>query len=85
MKLTDTQLQKLRRHRVSGNRISKAVELTGVTLVEVAAGSGLPYSYVSDMARNRYRTHTVETAYKLCGFFGCAIEDLFPPQEAMSA
>ena len=35
--------------------------------------------HVSDVARRRYRTITVENARKFARYFGCSIEDLFPP------
>ena len=38
----------------------------------------LTQPYVSDVARGRYRTITVENAWKFAAYFGCRIEDLFP-------
>ena len=52
--------------------------LTGVTQVTVAKALGLTQPYVSDVARGRYRTITVENAWKFAAYFGCRIEDLFP-------
>lgn len=63
------------------NRVAKAIALAGVTQVTVAEALGLPQPYVSDVARQRYRTITVENARKFALFFGCSIEDLFPPAE----
>ena len=46
----------------------------------VADAVGLPQPYyVSDVARQRYRTITVENARKFANYFGCSIADLFPP------
>ncbi len=63
------------------NRVAKAIALAGVTQVTVAEGLGLPQPYVSDVARQRYKTITVENARKFAKFFGCSIEDLFPPAD----
>ncbi len=52
--------------------------LTGVTQVNLAKALGLTQPYVSDVARGRYRTITVENARKFASYFGCRIEDLFP-------
>lgn len=85
MRLTETQLKQLRRHRTTGNRVAKAIELAGVTLVRVQQGTGLRYTYISDVAANRYATVTVAKAHVFAEFFGCAIEDLFPAQKAVAA
>ena len=61
------------------NRVAKAIALAGVTQVTVAEALGLPQPYVSDVARQRYKTITVENARKFAVFFGCSIEELFPP------
>jgi transcriptional regulator with XRE-family HTH domain len=70
---------------VGSNRVARAIELSDVTQMDVATATGLPQPYISDVARNRYQTITVENAHKFAEFFGCAIEDLFPAREAMSA
>ena len=61
------------------NRVAKAIALAGVTQVTVAEALGLPQAYISDVARQRYKTITVENARKFAVFFGCSIEELFPP------
>lgn len=80
MKLTRDQLKQLRATPTApgANRVGKAIELAGVTQLEVTAATGLPQPYVSDVARNRYQTITVENAHKFSDYFGCPIEDLFP-------
>lgn len=85
MKLTETQLLQLRKAKTTGNRIARAAELADVTLTAVAAEAHLPYTYVSDVSRNRYQTVTVENAHKFADVFGCAIEDLFPAREAVAS
>ena len=61
------------------NRVAKAISLAGVTQVSVAKALGIPQPYVSDVARQRYRTITVAKARQFADYFGCLIEDLFPP------
>ena len=76
--LTEEQLAALRSE-PGTNRVAKAISLAGVSQVTVAKALGLPQPYVSDVARRRYRTITVENAGKFARYFGCSIEDLFPP------
>jgi hypothetical protein len=85
MPLTEAQLIQLRKARTSGNRVNRAIELLDVTKVTVSAETGLSYSYVTDVAGNRFQTVTVENAHKFANFFGCAIEDLFPEREAVAS
>jgi len=75
--LTKQQLAMLRTE-PGTNRVARAIDLAGVTQVTVADALGLPQPYVSDVARRRYKTITVENARKFAKFFGCSIEDLFP-------
>lgn len=67
------------------NRVARALELAAVTQLDVAAATGLPQPYISDVARNRYQTITVDNARKFADYFGCAIEDLFPAREAVAS
>lgn len=69
----------------TGNKVAKAIELAEVTQTEVAVATGLPQPYISDVARGRYSTITVENAHKLADYFGCTIEDLFPAKEGAVA
>jgi transcriptional regulator with XRE-family HTH domain len=87
MTLTPKQLRRLRDtpSKAGENRVAVAFELAEVTQNTVAAATGLPQPYISDVARNRYQTITVDNAYKFAEFFGCQIEDLFPSKEALSA
>ena len=68
----------------SVNRVAKAISLAGVTQLTVAEALGLPQPYVSDVARQRYRTITVEKGRKFANYFGCCIDDLFPPSRRYS-
>lgn len=78
--LTEDQLRTLRSE-PGANRVAKAIALAGVTQMTVAKSVGLPQPYVSDVARQRYRTITVENARKFARYFGCRIEDLFPARD----
>ena len=79
--LTEKQLTTLRSE-PGANRVAKAMALAGVTQLTVAQALGLAQPYVSDVARGRYRTITVENARKFARYFGCSIEDLFPPSDS---
>lgn len=83
--LNTRQLRELREAKTEGNRVAKAIELAETTQLEVAAATGLPQPYVSDVSRNRYQTITVDNARKFADYFGCAIEDLFPAREAVAS
>ena len=88
MALDSERLEQLRATRpnvVGHNLVARAIELARVTQIEVAQATRLPQPYVSDVARNRYRTITVENASKFARFFGCSIEDLFPSCEAVAS
>ena len=54
-------------------RVAKAISLAGVTQTVLAAAVGLTQPYVSDVARRRYQTITVENARKFARFFGCGM------------
>lgn len=85
MALTHKQLRELRATGTVGNRVAKAIELADVNQIEIARSTGLPQPYISDVARNRYQTITVDNAHKLADYFGCAIEDLFPSKDAVAS
>lgn len=85
MALTKQQLNQLRRRRTGQNRVAVAIEMSGETSTAIADALGLTLPYVSDVARNRYNTITVENARKFADYFGCTIEDLFPAREAVAS
>jgi len=82
--LSASQLQELKATVTEGNRLATAIALAAVTQLDIQGATGLPQSYISDVARNRYRTITVENARKFAEFFGCSIEDLFPSREVVA-
>ena len=63
------------------NRVATAISLLGVTQGAVAAAIGVTQAYVSDVARQRYSTITLANARKFARYFGCSIDDLFPPRD----
>jgi transcriptional regulator with XRE-family HTH domain len=82
--LSSKKLRELRETPTTGNRIAKAIDLAGVQQQEIEVATGLTQPYISDVARNRYRTITVDNAHKFAEYFGCQIEDLFPSREAVA-
>lgn len=68
----------------AGKRLRHAFELAGVTQQEAANALGLSQSYISDVLCGRYETVTVSIAHKFSGYFGVAIEDLFPVKQKES-
>lgn len=87
MALTSKQLKQLRETPVGpvGNRVQRAIDLAEETQTSVARAIELSYTYVSDTARGRYHTISVDNAHKFAEFFGCTIEDLFPAREAVAS
>ena len=87
MALTRKQLDALRETKPgpSGNRLANAIEILDIPMARVADGTGLRYTYVSDVTQGRWQTITVENAHKFAVFFGCHIEDLFPSREAVAS
>ncbi len=78
--LTKQQLAVLRSE-PGANRVAKAMSLTGITQTALAGALSWSQPYVSDVVRRRYRTITVKMAWKFAKYFGCTIEDLFPPPD----
>ncbi|MEO8682937.1 MAG: helix-turn-helix transcriptional regulator [Vicinamibacterales bacterium] len=84
MKFTGVQLRELLKSdaEVTGNRLAKAIEIAELTQAQLAAAINLTQPYVSDVARGRHDTITVDNAHKFAEFFGCDIKDLFPKRAA---
>ena len=66
--LTEQQFAALRSE-LGSNRVAKAMALAGVTQVTLAKALRLTQPYVSDVARGRYRTTTVENGWKFSAYF----------------
>lgn len=86
--LTTKQLAALKRAPLtSRNKLDTAMKLAGVTQLQIEAATGIPQSYISKIKRGTYSDSglPLETPRKLAAFFHCAIEDLFPAQEAIAS
>lgn len=83
--LTVRQLKELRSMQVDEpNKLRKAMELAGVTQVQIAAAVGVTQPHVSDIANGKYTALPIETARRFSNFFGCTIDDLFPARQAVA-
>lgn len=87
MALSTSKLKELRSRKIgaSGNRLSDAIELSDTTATAVAAATKFTPQYISDVARGRWDTITVDNARKFAEFFGCSIEDIFPAKQAVAS
>jgi transcriptional regulator with XRE-family HTH domain len=87
MKLDPEKLRALRKHKVPavGNKLQVALDLADMSQAEVVRVTGLTPQYVSDTARGRHNTITMDNAWKFAEVFGCDPGDLFPAREALSA
>lgn len=81
--LTPRQLKDLRATAPADapNRLARAIEITGVTHVQIAAAIGATQSHATEIVNGNYRRLPLETARALAAFFGCPIEDLFPARD----
>lgn len=84
MPLTVEQLARLRDGAAEPNRLGAAMRLAEVTQVGLAQSVGLTQSHISEIKNGNYRRLPIDTAAKLAGYFGCAIEDLFPSKDAVA-
>lgn len=84
--LTKAQLATLRRASVtSRNRLGKAMQLAGLTQVEVAQLTGFTQSYISKVKTGEYADLPGETMRTFAEAFGCSIEDMFPARQAVAS
>jgi transcriptional regulator with XRE-family HTH domain len=61
------------------NRVPIAMVMTDATQTDIAEGTGLSQATISDIRNGNYVDLKHSTLKKLAAFFGCQIEDLFPP------
>lgn len=84
--LNGEQLSALRMAPLTGaNKLAIAIALVGTTQEQIEAATGIRQAYVSAIVNARYSKLPLETARKLAGYFGCAIEDLFPARQAVAS
>lgn len=80
--LSSKQLAELRAEPLIGpNRLFRAMDLAGVTQIDVAAATTFTQSYVSRIGNGQYQRLPGETMRTLAAYFGCTIEDLFPARQ----
>jgi transcriptional regulator with XRE-family HTH domain len=60
------------------------MELAEVTQVQLAEATGLTQSYISRIKNDRYDDLSGDTMRSLAGYFGCALDDLFPAKAAVA-
>jgi transcriptional regulator with XRE-family HTH domain len=82
MALTSEQLNELRAvsAAATGNRVAAAIKLIGITQQVLADALGEHQPYISAVVRGKHATITLTKAEKFAEYFGCSIEDLFPPR-----
>jgi transcriptional regulator with XRE-family HTH domain len=62
----------------SRNRVKRARDIAKLQQLRVCRAVGLSQPYLSAIERGDYRELPLETCRSLSGFYGCAIEVLFP-------
>lgn len=84
--LSPSKLRTLRTTRTdSPNKLRLAIKLDGVTQVQVAGAVGVSQSQVSEDVAGKFSEISLEKARAYAGFFGCAVEDLFPAREEVAS
>ena len=83
MALTAGQLDALRSIPVGNalNKVRLARTLCELKQTEVATATDFTSPQLSDIERGEYKDIPLENSRRLAQFFGCAVEDLFPPRE----
>jgi DNA-binding Xre family transcriptional regulator len=78
--LTPSKLAMLRAAPHAGaNRLRTAMALAEVTQVELGRAVGISQARISKLVTGRYTYLPPEQLHALSAFFGCRVEDLFPP------
>jgi|AntDeeMetagen134_2_1112570.scaffolds.fasta_scaffold12319_2 putative transcriptional regulator len=60
------------------NDLPERREAAGLSQADLAAAVGVSRQTINAIERDRYDP-SLELAFKLAAFFGCAVEDLFDP------
>lgn len=84
--LTHEQLMALRQTPLGDkpNRLEYAFDLAGKKRTEASEALGIRKSAMSKLIHGNYQSLDVERARQLAAYFGCTIEDLFPPKSAVA-
>lgn len=87
MALTSEQLLALRSlpKGTALNKVRLARTLAELKQNELAEATGFTSPQLSDIERGEYKDIPLENSRRLAEFFGCRIEDIFPPREVESA
>lgn len=80
--LTEHQLAQLRRSPSTPNRVKRAMQLLGLTQVQVATAIGITQSHISEISNGNYSSLPLDTAQRLADHFGCPTDVLFPSRAA---
>ncbi len=67
------------------NRVKQAMDMAGLTQVQVAEKTGLTQPQISRIQNGHYSDLPGETMRTLADLFKCSIEDLFPAREALAS
>lgn len=81
--LSRRKLAVLRRAKGTPNRVALAMELAGLTQVQVAEAIGCTQPSISRIKQGHFAS--LETSRALARLFGCQIEDLFPSHEVVAS
>lgn len=81
--LTAAQLRALKASQAAPNRLRTAMQIAGLTQVQLAERAGLTQPTISKVL-NGEATPTLDTAQRLAVAFGCSTDDLFPSKEAVA-
>jgi plasmid maintenance system antidote protein VapI len=80
--LSEHQLAQLRRAPGDPNRLRRAMELVGLTQVQLAEAIGVTQSHVNKIVNGNYVSLPLEMAQRLSDYFGCPTDLLFPSRAA---
>lgn len=65
----------------AANKIRVARAMCEIKQTDLAAATGFTSPQLSDIERGEYKDIPLENCRRLATFFGCAVEDLFPPRQ----
>jgi transcriptional regulator with XRE-family HTH domain len=83
--LTRKQLTELRQAPFRGpSKIKLAMELAGMTQVQIAAAVGVAQSQVSQDVNGQFSEMSLHKARAYASALGCTVDDLFPVNEAVA-
>lgn len=66
------------------NKLRIAMALAGANQIEICDETGYAAPSMSRLVTGRYQDASLDTCRKIAGYFGCAIEDLFPARQEVA-